>query len=201
MSLSRLAEAKPAAIPTLPLTVAVASREGRPVVGDDWVKRQVSESQRLMQPHGVMVDLFEQRTLPAEHAVLETADDRDALHSFVKPKLINVFVVASLRDIDDETRLRMGVRWRLRRDLRKDYVIVAARALDTTLCHELGHFFGNGHSQVVDNVMSYKRENPDKVAFDPRQGQKMRLVATRLLRTGKVATLESLRATEGEREA
>ncbi len=147
-----------------------------------------------MQPHGVLVARWARATLGKEHARLETADDRDALHVFIEPRVINVFIVASLRDIDDQERYRMGVRWRLRRDLRKDYVIVSARAIQTVLCHELGHYFGNGHSGVVNNIMSYRRDDPDKVAFDRHQGAKMRAVARRLLRTKKVASLEALRA-------
>ena len=80
----------------------------------------------------------------------------------------------------------MGVRWRNLRNLNKDYVIITRSALDTTLAHELGHALGNGHSQVENNVMSYKRSDPSAVAFDSRQGAKMRAVATQLLKSGKV---------------
>jgi hypothetical protein len=185
-------------IAAMPLRIVVAHVDGKATVDEPWIAQQVAEAQRLLKPHGVRVEPWSRATLPAKHARLETADDRDALHQFVAPKVINVFVVASLRDIDDSSRMRMGVRWRLRRDLRKDYVIVSSRAIPTVLCHELGHYFGNGHSGVVNNIMSYRRDDPDKVAFDSRQGTRMRSVARRLLRTKKVWSVEALKAA-GER--
>lgn len=174
----------------LPLTFGVAvDEEGVPVVSDGWLQRQVQRMQQLMQPHRMQVALIARRPLPPKFAKLETANDRDALASQLLPKVINAFIVHSLRDVDDPEIMRMGVRWRLRRDVRKDYVIVAASALDTTLCHELGHYFGNGHSQVVNNVMSYRRDGPAAVHFNDKQGARMRQVARRLLALRKLVAL------------
>ncbi|HHH28395.1 MAG TPA: hypothetical protein ENK57_08630 [Polyangiaceae bacterium] len=193
-----VARAAPEPIPELPLRIIVADEQSTAVVTEGWLDQQVAEARRLMQPHGVFVARWQRARLPEAHARVETTADRDALHRFIEPRVINVFVVASLRDVDDPKRYRMGVRWRLRRDLRKDYVIVSARAIPTVLCHELGHFFGNGHSGVVNNIMSYRRDDPDKVAFDRHQGARMRSVARRLLRTKKVASIEVLRAERDE---
>lgn len=176
-------------VPALALDIAIAQFEGQPVVSDEWVNRQVSEAQRLMSAHGVTVGLVERRTLGEDRAVLENADDRDAMSQHLAPKVINAFIVKSLRDVDKPDRFIRGVRWRNRRDLRKDYVILATIAGPFTLCHELGHFLGNGHSYVVNNVMSYKHEDYDKIAFDKSQGNKMRLVARRLLATKRVASV------------
>lgn len=181
-------------IPALALDIAVARFAGEPVVSDDWVKRQVSEAQRLMSAHGVSVGLVQRRSLDEDRAVLENAQDRDAMSQHLAPKVINAFVVKSLRDVDDPDRFIRGVRWRNRRDLRKDYVILATIAGPFTLCHELGHFLGNGHSNVVNNVMSYKHEDYDKITFDKRQGNKMRLVARRLLATKRVASVADYQA-------
>ena len=183
----------PEALPPLPLSIAVAERDGEPVVSPAWLGRQVGQALRLMSAHGLVVAVTRLRLLAPEHAALEDAADRDALAAFVEPKVINLFVVDSLRDVDDPKLLRMGVRWRQRRDLSKDYVILAASAMPTTMAHELGHFFGNGHSQVVNNIMSYHREDPAKVAFDPRQGAKMRRVATQLLARGRVEPYAAIR--------
>ncbi|MBW2454206.1 MAG: hypothetical protein JRI68_06840 [Deltaproteobacteria bacterium] len=182
----------PPKLPSLPLSIAVAEVDGVPVVTDRWLSRQVSEAQRLLEPHGVFVAQAERRKLPAHQAKLETADDRDALAEHVDKQVINVFIVKSLRDVDDPKLMRQGVRWRLRRNLRKDYVIVSAAAMPTTLCHELGHYFGNGHSFVVNNIMSYRRDDPSKVAFDDRQGIKMRRTARALLSRGRVVSVEQL---------
>jgi hypothetical protein len=169
------------------LSIAVASLDGAPVVSERWLGDQLHEVVHLMSPHEIFVRMADRRPLPEPHAKLETAEDRDALGALLVPHVINVFIVASLRDVDDPSRMRMGVRWRQRRDVSKDYVIVSSRAMRTTLTHELGHFFGNGHSPVVNNIMSYKRDDPSEVAFDEHQGRKMRQVARQLLRSGKVA--------------
>jgi hypothetical protein len=176
-------------IPPLALDIAVAKIDGKAVVSRDWVTRQVSEAQRLMSPHGVSVGLVTRRPLSEDLARLEDANDRDAVSDHLAPKVINAFFVKSLRDVDKPDQFIRGVRWRNRRDLRKDYVIVSTIAGPLTLCHELGHFLGNGHSQVVNNVMSYKHEDYDKIAFDKRQGAKMRQVARWLLATKKVLSV------------
>jgi hypothetical protein len=176
---------------TLPLSIAITRPAGgEPVTTPCWVLAQVRESQRLMAPHRVRVGIAEMRAIEGHHA-LETAQDRDALADLLQPKVINVFVVESLRDVDDPKLFRMGVRWRKLSDLSKDYVIVTARAMPTTLAHELGHKLGNGHSPVVDNVMSYKRQDPAKIHFDERQGAKMRQVSRQLLLSKRVAALAS----------
>lgn len=180
-----------AAAPTsavFPLSIAVAA-DPEPVVADCWLDQQVREAERLLANQGVHVAWAERRQLPASAAMLETADDRDDLAAHVRPAVVNVFVVRSLRDVDDPSRTRMGVRWRLRRDLRRDYVIVSSRAVPSVLAHELGHYFGNGHSTVVDNVMSYRRRDRRQLTFDTRQGRVMRQTAHRLLARGRVTAL------------
>ncbi len=176
-------------VPPLALALIVAQRGDEPVVESSWLARQVSEAQRLMSAHGVSVGVVKQRTLGEAYARLENASERDALSSHLDKGVINAFFVERLRDVDRPDRFIRGVRWRDRRDLSKDYVIVASIAGPFTLCHELGHFLGNGHSQVVNNVMSYKHEDPAKVAFDARQGAKLRLVARQLLARKKVLSV------------
>lgn len=176
--------------PVLSLSIAITRpADGAPVASPCHLLARVAEAQRLMAPHRVAVGIAAIREIEGHHT-LEDAKDRDALADFLEPGAINVFVVRSLRDVDDPTRQRMGVRWRKLSDLRKDYVIVTASAAPTTLAHELGHALGNGHSQVVDNVMSYKREDPAKIHFDAAQGAKMRAVARQLLLGKKVRALE-----------
>jgi hypothetical protein len=200
MGSARTAQAQaktPAPLPALPLSVAVAvGAKGEPVVTDAWLARSIAEAQRLLAPQGVAVGLLRRRALAHEHAILEDAQDRDALGAEVEAKVINVFIVASLRDVDDPRLTRQGVRWRMRRDLRKDYVIVAARASAMTLCHELGHYFGNGHSSVVNNIMSYRRDDPTAVAFDARQGARMRAVVRGHLARKTLLPLSELADTE-----
>ena len=51
-------------------------------------------------------------------------------------------------------------------------------------------------SEVVDyvknNIMSYERDDPSEVAFDDKQGQKMRKVAAEILKNGKVVAFADL---------
>lgn len=193
-------EKKAKRVPPLALNLAVAELDGKPVVSADWVKRQVLETQRLLKPHRLGVGVVERRVLTEELARLETAEDRDAVAAHLMPKAINAFFVKSLRNIDDPESFIRGVRWRKRSDLSKDYVIVSSIAGPFTLCHEIGHFLGNGHSQVVNNVMSYKHEDRDKIQFDERQGAKMRLIARRLLRRKKVLSVDDYRRAEKDED-
>ncbi len=181
-----------APIGTLPLSFAIAEEGGAPVVDDAWLAAEVTEANRLFSPQGLVVATLRTRALAGSFSALESGDDRDRLAAHREARVLNVFVVKSLRDVDDPRLLRMGVRWRLRRNLAVDYVILAASALPSTLAHELGHALGLGHSSVVDNVMSYDRRDPMSVRFDDRQGRVMRAQARAMLRTKKLASLEVL---------
>jgi hypothetical protein len=162
-----------APIPPLPLSIAVVEEEGRPVQDAAWVDAQIAEAVRLFEPLGLPLSKASSRALPASFARMETRADRDALAAALEPKRINVMVVSSLRDVDDPQRYRMGVHWRHRGTPAKHYIIVSATARPTTLAHELGHYFGLGHSDVTDNVMSYSRTG-GPVFFDPKQAERMR---------------------------
>jgi len=171
-----------APIPPLPLAIGVVHEDGRPAQTETWIDAQIAEADRLFSEAGVKLVKASQRALDARFARLETRKDRDALAAELEKGRINVMVVASLRDVDDPSLFRMGVHWRPQSDLRKHYVIVAASALPSTLAHELGHFFGNGHSQVRDNVMSYDRTGA-QVFFDAGQKRKIKTFARLFLRS------------------
>jgi hypothetical protein len=86
----------------------------------------------------------------------------------------------------------MGVHWRFRGDTAKRYVIVSKIAFGGVTAHELGHFFGNGHSQVRNNIMSYERDKGARVAFDSRQGERIRAESQVILRDLASGTAPSL---------
>jgi hypothetical protein len=175
--LARAAGRAPAPLPAFPLSIAVAEEAaGTPVRDDAWIDAQIAEAVRLFEPAGVALRKVGSRALAPRISRLETRADRDARAAAIEPRRINVMVVSSLRDVDDPGRFRMGVHWRNRATPERRCVIVAANARPTVLAHELGHFFGLGHSGVDDNVMSYTRTGAP-VSFDPAQIEKIRSAA------------------------
>jgi hypothetical protein len=164
-----------------PLTVAVAAvndANGERVVDDAWIDSQWAAVDRLYGPLGIRFERRWVEPLPETSARLETKEDRDVLGDYFVKGAINVFFVKSLLDIDEIGRIRMGVCWRAPGN--KRFVAVASNAKPTVLAHELGHFLGNGHSKVVDNVMSYDRTG-GPVFFDATQKKTMRATALQLL--------------------
>lgn len=177
----------PDPLPVFPLSIAIATdgEAGRPVRDEAWIDAQIAEAERLFSVCGVHLKKAATRALDARFAHLETRGDRDALLAETEKGKINVMVVASLRDVDDPSLYRMGVHWRPQSNLRKQYIIVAASALPSTLAHELGHYFGNAHTTVPNNVMSYNRTGTT-VFFDAAQYTKIATFARLYLRSGEV---------------
>jgi hypothetical protein len=173
-------------ITTFPLSVAVAEDPaGAPVSDEAWLDAGLDVANALFAPFGVGFSRGESGTLDARFAHLETRADRDALAASLKSQVINVFVVGSLRDVDDPTRMRHGVHWRAPSGAH--YVVVVAGSQDSVLGHELGHFFGNPHSKVVDNVMSYERSG-DAVFFDADQGRRIAQRARAYVGSGELVS-------------
>jgi len=172
---AKKAEKEP--IPALPLSFAVAEEDAVAVQNEAWVNEQIAEATRLFTPIGVTLKKASARALPASLARLESRADRDALAAHLEAKRINVMIVASLRDVDDPKLLRMGVHWRHRKTPAKHWVIVAASARPSTLAHELGHFFGLGHTDVTDNVMSYSRTGAVPPFLDAGQSERIQNMA------------------------
>lgn len=180
---STMAIAGPSALPPIPLRIWVAQRAGEggasDVVTPTFIADQLSEANRLFAPfelsfedgvdHGLIVNLTD----------LETRADRNALAGQLAKGSCNVFFVGRLRDVDDPQLHRMGVMWRNLANLKQKYVIVSSQARETTLAHELGHYLGNGHSSVKNNLMSYERDGGE-VFLDEKQGAKARKTASAL---------------------
>src|SRR5262245_58499040 len=97
------------ALPVLPIHVAVVEEGGKPVRDNTWIDAQLEASNRLFGAFGVRFRVTATRALAERFARLESRQDRDDLARELDPGVVNVFVVASLRDVDDPSRLRMGV--------------------------------------------------------------------------------------------
>jgi|GEM_PF-1193702 len=179
-----LAHAQPrpaAALVRIPVSIAVVQRDGAPVVAERWLTERVETANRIYAVCGVEFVVAATRALDARHADLVTRADRHALGAAMEPRVANVFVVASLRDVDAEG-FRQGVHWRPARRPGAHFVIVSADSGPSTLAHELGHFFGNGHSSVRGNLMSYERGDGDPF-LDAAQQRRIAQFLARFLRT------------------
>ena len=171
---------------TFGLSIAVAhGDDGRPVQTDAWVYDQIANANRLFSPADVSFRWVLEPTAGPRAAHMETREDRDALgNEPLEPRVINVTIVGTLRDVDDPERMRMGVCWQNRDDPARRYLIVAATAKPTVLAHELGHFFGNAHTTIPNNLMSYERTDPAAIAFDARQIARVRAHTVTFLASG-----------------
>jgi hypothetical protein len=172
-------------IATFPVSFAVASEDGAPVADSAWIDTELEVAEAMFGERGVHFQAAPAPALDARFAHVETRDDRDALGSATQPHVINVFFVASLRDVDEPWRPRRGVHWHVRAHPETHFVIVASSASPTVLAHELGHYFGNAHSQVVDNLMSYERSG-GPVFLDDAQTVRIRARAREYLRSGEL---------------
>ena len=182
-----IASEAPPAVAAFTLSFAIAKDEaGRPVADPEWLAGEIDAANALFAPAGVAFarSFAEPLASPLRH--VETRADRDALAPDVKPRVVNVFVVDSLRDVDDPAEMRRGVHWHVAGGVH--YVILVATASLTVLAHELGHFFGNPHSHVVDNIMSYERSG-GWVFFDAAQQRTIAARARSYLATGELDPL------------
>ena len=193
LALAGVAVAQPADRTIFGLAVTVAQTDDGAVVDEDWITTQVRNANTIFAPHGVGFVLADRYTMGSEHARLENRVDRHVLGHLQHDERIDWFVVQSLRDVDDRSRYRQGVHWRPRGDqypARAHFVITSRIAGETVLAHELGHIFGNGHSDVPGNIMSYERGDVPPF-FDATQGQRIRFEARRFLRRGELVEMET----------
>jgi hypothetical protein len=167
---------------TFPVHVTVAGEDAN----DERLRAAFETASTFFGPLGVALQREahdKDERLPERFAHVETRKDRDDLAAHVVAHAINVFVVDSLRDVDDPVEMRRGVHWHGPGGTH--YVILVATASSQVLGHELGHFFGNPHSKVPDNLMSYEREG-GWVFFDTAQGRRIVARAREYLESGEL---------------
>lgn len=125
--------------------------------------------------------------LAERFARLETRGDRNDLSALLTAGSVDVFLVTSLRDVDDTKLHRRGVTWTDYRPpaaggSRGPYIVLADSASPSTLAHELGHFFGLSHVTAHNNLMSYDRDEGEEF-LDERQLHTVKQVSTARLRS------------------
>lgn len=170
---------------TFPISIAVATNDGAPARDDAWIASQIAEANELYAPTGVRFRWTLRRDIPSAHAQLHTRADRDALAPLVEKNVIDVFVVAALEDVDEPGRYRKGVAW-TSKPTNKRFIILSGEAFPKVLAHELGHFFGNAHTTVPDNLMSYVRSAGGTVFLDDTQVERIQSFAERFLAIGRL---------------
>lgn len=123
-----------------------------------------------------------------------TRADRSALAAGgLAKRVIHVFVVGQLDDIDVEGAQINGVAWRIPRDKTRKFLIVSAKAWDRTLAHELGHFFGLPHSTYAISIMNKtERAEPpqDQRTFAEEEFTALRAAVAKFVRSRVLATVK-----------
>ena len=170
------------------LVVHVADDGDHPAADEAWVGARVQIANGLFAAYGVGFEVRSTVALEAAHARLETRADRHALGALLDPSRIDVFVVLSLRDVDDPSLYRRGVHWRPAGRPGAHFVVLSIAGDASVLAHELGHYFGNPHSTVTGNIMSYDRGQVPPF-FDAAQGRRIAAHARRFAREGHPAAL------------
>lgn len=174
-ALVMLLPARASAEVTFALSIAIAGEAASPktpVASDAWVDAQIEEANRLFVPFGTRFRWSLVKDLPEPHGEMHSRADRDRLTPLGEGDVIDVFVVRELEDVDEPGRARMGVCWTGLGGRR--FIILSRIAKVGVLAHELGHFFGNPHSRVPNNVMSYERDGTTPPFFDAVQAARIR---------------------------
>jgi hypothetical protein len=165
------------ALRTFPVTLHMLTSGSR-----ETFEGHFGRANTLFARGGVAFEIDAVAPLDGSHASLVTREDRDALGRDAHARTIDVFVVSSLMDVDEPGRARRGVHWRDRTRRGVRYVIIVESAGPWVLAHELGHYFGNAHSPVAGNLMSYDWSRGDPV-FDDAQIRKIDRSAASLFRS------------------
>jgi hypothetical protein len=170
---SRGGEPKPFA-----LTVHVAS--AAPGDSDRRVAAIIGTANAHFAAAGIDFRETERRTLPDSFAVLETQRERHLLKKYFKRNTINVFLLDEIRDPTPSAATRKAAAWQgfeptgllagahieYLSQKPRTYIILSRARSSLILAHELGHFFGAGHSKDPSNIMSY---GADRQSFDEKQ--------------------------------
>jgi hypothetical protein len=160
------------------------------IASSEWLATQLAMANRHFAPLDVGFQVVGIDTLPASGQHIATRRERDELSTGrLRGKVIHVFIIGQLDDVDEAGKIIRGVTWHTRKDDRK-YVLVSTVAPDRTLAHELGHVFGLPHSTYAISIMNKTpREEPpvEQRTFADEEIAAMRPTLKRLLRDQVIA--------------
>jgi hypothetical protein len=170
----------------VPLTIHVATQDGRSVISEGRILASVRRANRELAAFDVYL-VVEEIIPMVGGARIETPDDRFALaHRARRDGSVHIFFVERVRltSARKGDRRVSGMHWRyhgLDPDIRGgEYLAVAHNAPTTTLVHEIGHAFGLAHDRQTDNLMCSCRRGVDPT-FTDKQGRRLRTGARRYL--------------------
>ena len=164
----------------------VASDAGGLAASPEWIAQQLDNANR----HFAALDVGFQLAGVDGDSVMHVATraDRNALGAHLPAKVIHVFIVGQLDNVDDDAPV-FGVTWHRPKEGRK-YILVSAKAWERTLAHELGHFFGLPHSTYAVSIMNKTPRDeppPEKRTFADEEVAAMRPALQRLVRDRVIA--------------
>lgn len=171
---------------TFPVLLRTQQVDGASVATSAFIDEQMARVADVFGEHQLAFEELPRSTLAVGPVDVVTRADRDVFGAHLAPKVINAFFVRSLMDVDEPGRRRMGVAWRSLRDPSKRYVLVSSEAKAGVLAHELGHFLGNGHSRVRNNVMSYDHDEGVRAFLDAAQASTARRTGADLFAKGEL---------------
>lgn len=178
----------------IPLTVHVATADGRLALQPYRLNRSVDRTNQALASVGIEVYIARIVVLPEGFAGIKHRRDRRRLAEYAPPDgTVHVFMVQTVELgsallVDRSVR---GLHWRyrgVRRKLRnREYLVVGGDAPATTMAHELGHLFGLEHAEGEQNLMCSCREGPRQI-FTRSQGQQIRAGALAFLQRTRGGT-------------
>lgn len=137
----------------------VVSAQGEPIQPAAWFAAQVTQANVYFARAGVGFEVTRAFAVDYTLADVETRQQRDALIRLARAGRrrrsagVPCFLVRSLSNVDAPGVIR-GVHWRYRPDTRRRGVILSSIAPLLVLGHELGHYFGLGHSRAPASIMN-----------------------------------------------
>ena len=166
------------------------------IVDAGWLDDQIRRANLVFIPTGMLFEAADVVPLSETHAELFTRADRSQLAQHLEPRVVNVFVVSSMLDVDNETEWRRGVHWRV--PSRGHFIVLTETGPPTTLAHELGHYFGvRRHRFSRGNIMGY-RHGPFPQFEDDQLRQVVRSART-MFRSRQLVTWEHLQRARAAR--